>query len=107
MRFRRPDRFLYSKVIGGIVSNHIVRPDGNQIALQYQPNFGIAAQIQGYDKNASLLWSEELPIEFGMTIVCYHLMEYNSTGDTLYFGTAGPYTNTYEAQCYLYAVDAR
>ena len=96
---------LYAKTIGGIVSNHIVRPDGNQIALQYQPNYGIAAQIQGYDKNANLLWSQELPIEFGVTIVCYQFMEYTSTGDTLYFGTAGPYTGTYEAQCYLYALD--
>lgn len=98
-------QILYSKVIGGIVSNHIVRPDGNQIALQYQPNYGIAAQIQGYDKNAFLQWSETLPIEFGMPIVCYQLMEYTPTGDTLYFGTVGPYTNTYEAQCYLYALD--
>ena len=72
---------LYSKLIGGIVSNHIVRPDANQIALQYQPNFGIPAQIQGYDKGANLLWSQELPIEFGMTIVCYNLMEYDATGN--------------------------
>jgi len=96
---------LYSKSIGGIINYLSVRPDGNQLALQYQPNFGIAAQIQGYDKNASLLWSEELPVEFGMTIVCYQMMEYTPMGDTLYFGTAGPYTSTYEAQCYLYALD--
>ncbi len=99
-------QILYSKLIGGIVSNHIVRADANQIALQYQPNWGIAAQIQGYDKNAVLQWSQELPIEFGMTIVCYNLMEYDATGDTLYFGTAGPYTAAYEAHCYLYALDA-
>ena len=96
---------LYSKVIGGIVSNHVVRPDANQIALQYQPNFGLAGQIQGYDNNATLQWSETLPIEFGIPIVCYHLMRYNSAGDTLYFGTVGPYTSTYEAQCYLYALN--
>jgi PQQ-like domain len=96
---------LYKKTIGGIVSNHIVSPDANQIVLQYQPNYGVAAQIQGYDKNANLQWSEELPIEFGVTIVCYQFMEYTPTGDSLYFGTAGPYTGTYEAQCYLYAVD--
>ena len=24
----------------------------------------------------SLLWSQELPVEYGMTIVCYHLMAY-------------------------------
>jgi len=98
---------LYSKLIGGIVSNHIVRPDANQIALQYQPNFGIPAQIHGYDKGANLLWSQELPIEFGMTIVCYNLMEYDATGNTLYFGTAGPYTSTFEAHSYLYALDAQ
>ena len=38
---------LYSRFIGGIVSNHVVRQDANQIALQYQPNWGIPAQIQG------------------------------------------------------------
>lgn len=100
-------QILFSKTIGGIVSNHIVRPDANQIALQYQPNFGIAARIQGYDTNANLLWSEELPIEFGVTIVCYRLMEYAPNGETLYFGTAGPYTDTFEAQSYLYALDSR
>ena len=84
----------------------MVRQDANQIALQYQPNWGIPAQIQGYDKNANLLWSQELPVEYGMTIVCYNLMAYDPTGTTLYFGTAGPYTATYEAQCYLYALDA-
>ncbi len=98
---------LYSRFIGGIVSNHVVRQDANQIALQYQPNYGIPAQIQGYDKNATLLWSQELPVEYGMTIVCYHLMAYDPTGTTLYFGTAGPYTAAYEAQCYLYALNAQ
>lgn len=100
-------QILYSRLIGGIVSNHVVRQDANQIALQYQPNFGLPAQIQGYDTNANLLWSQELPIEYGMAIVCYHLMAYDATGTTLYFGTAGPYTAANEAQCYLYAVDAR
>jgi len=90
-----------------VVSNHTVRQDASQIALQYQPNFGLPAQIQGYDKNAVLQWSQELPIEFGMAIVCYHLMEYDSTGSTLYFGTAGPYTAANEAYSYLYAIDAR
>jgi hypothetical protein len=77
----------------------------NQIALQYQPNWGVPAQIQGYDKDANLQWSQELPVEYGMTIVCYNLMAYDRTGTTLYFGTAGPYTAEYEAQCYLYALD--
>ncbi len=100
-------QILYSKLIGGIVSNHIVRPDANQIALQYQPNFGVAAQIRGYDKEANLLWSQELPIENGVTIVCYHLMEYDAAGTTLYFGTVGPYTGPTEAHSYLYALDAQ
>ncbi len=34
-------------------------------------------------------------------------MEYDATGTTLYFGTAGPYTSTFEAQSYLYALDAQ
>ena len=42
-----------------------------------------------------------------MTIVCYNLMEYDATGNTLYFGTAGPYTSTFEAHSYLYALDAQ
>ncbi len=96
-----------SKLIGGITSNLIVRPDANQLVLQYQPNFGIPAQIRGYDKEANLQWSEELPIEFGMTIVCYYQMKYDASGDSLYFGTAGPYTAQFEAQCYLYAVDSQ
>lgn len=98
-------QILYSHFIGGIVSNHVVRPDANQIALQYQPNWGVPAQIQGYDKDANLQWSQELPVEYGTTIVCYNLMAYDPTGTTLYFGTAGPYTAAYEAQCYLYALD--
>jgi hypothetical protein len=98
---------LYSKLIGGIVSNHVVRPDANQIALQYQPNFGLPAQIQGYDKNANLQWSQELPIEFGVAIVCYNLMTYDPAGTILYFGTAGPYTAASEAQSYLYALEPR
>ncbi len=97
---------LYSKTIGGIISSLVARPDANQLVLQYQPNFGIPAQIQGYDKEANLQWSETLPIEFGVTIVCYYQMQYNASGDSLYFGTAGPYTAQFEAQCYLYAVDA-
>ena len=100
-------QILYSRTIGGLISNHIVRPDANQIALQYQPNFGLPAQIQGYDTNANLLWSQELPVELGMPIVCYRLMAYDATGSTLYFGTAGPNTAANEAQCYLYALDAR
>ncbi|MBA3609089.1 MAG: hypothetical protein M3429_05550 [Verrucomicrobiota bacterium] len=55
----------------------------------------------------SALWSAQLPIENGVTIVCYHLMEYDSSGENLYFGTVGPYTSTFEAHSYLYAVDAR
>lgn len=98
---------LYSKLIGGVVSNHIVRQDANQIVLQYQPNFGIAAQIQGYDRSATLMWSQELPIDYGMAIVCYRLMEYSPDGATVYFGTAGPYTAAYEAHCYLYAINAQ
>ncbi len=98
---------LYSKTIGGLTSNLIVRPDANQLVLQYQPNFGIPAQIQGYDKEANLQWSQELPVEFGVTIVCYYLMQYDASGNSLYFGTAGPYTNTFEAQCYLYAVNSQ
>lgn len=98
---------LYSRFIGGIVSNHIVSPDASQIVLQYQPNYGIAARIQGYDKNANLQWSQELPIDYGMTIVCYHLMTYDAAGTTVYFGTAGPYTAAYEAHCYLYAINAQ
>lgn len=100
-------QILYSRVIGGLISNHAVRPDAAQIALQYQPNFGVAAQIQGYDNNAILQWSETLPIEFGVTIACYHLMDYDAAGDTLYFGTVGPYTGATEAHCYLYALNAR
>src|SRR5436190_1334088 len=69
------------------------------------PTLASLRKIQGYDKNASLLWSEALPIEFGVTIVAYQGMEYTPAGDTLYFGTAGPYTATYEAQSYLYALD--
>jgi len=34
-------------------------------------------------------------------------MEYDSSGENLYFGTVGPYTSTFEAHSYLYAVDAR
>ncbi len=97
---------LYSRAIGGSISNQIVRPDANEIALQYQPNFGLPAQIQGYDKNALLQWSQELPIEFGTAIVCYNLMVYDAAGTNLYFGTAGPYTAATEAHCYLYAVDS-
>jgi len=48
-----------------------------------------------------------LPVEYGTTIVCYNLMAYDATGTALYFGTAGPYTTQDEAQCYLYALDAR
>lgn len=97
---------LYSKLIGGVLSNITLRPDASQIALQYQPNFGIAAQIQGYDKNGTLQWSAQLPIELGTTIVCYNHMIYNATGTMLYFGTAGPYTTQYEAHCYLYGLSA-
>ncbi len=97
---------IYSKTIGGILSNHIVRPDANQIALQNQPNFGVAAKIQGYNKDAVLQWSEELPVENGVTIACYRWMEYDAVGSTLYFGTVGPFTSDSEAHCYLYALDA-
>jgi len=84
-----------------------VRPNANQIALQYQPNFGSPAQIHGHDKDVNLLWSQELPIEFDVTIVCHDLMEYETNGNTLYFSTARPYTSTFEAHSYLHSLDAR
>jgi len=98
---------LFSRLIGGIISNHVVRPDAKQIALQYAANFGVPAQIRAYDNTVNLQWSQDLPVEFGTAIVCYRWMEYDPAGRILYFGTAGPYTAAYEAHCYLYALDAR
>ena len=34
-------------------------------------------------------------------------MEYDATGNTPYFGAAGPYTSALEAHSYLYALDAQ
>ncbi|MBX7135625.1 MAG: PQQ-binding-like beta-propeller repeat protein [Fimbriimonadaceae bacterium] len=98
---------IFTKILGGVVSNHVVRPDASQIALQFQPNFGVPALIQGYDRSANLLWSEQLPVENGTTIVCYNHMAYDPTGTTLFFGTVGAYTAQYEAHCYLYALNSQ
>lgn len=100
-------QIVFSKQLGGIVSNHVVRQDANQFVLQYQPNWGWPAQIQGYDKSANLQWSAELPVDNGMTIVCYNHMVYHPSGETVYFGTAGPYDGPVTAHCYLYSLDAR
>lgn len=51
--------------------------------------------------------SQGLPIDNGTTITVYQRMIFGGTGETLYFGTAGPYTAADEAHCYLYALDAR
>ena len=55
----------------------------------------------------NLLWSQPLPIDFGMTITVYHRMVFGATGEFVYFGTSGPYTAANEAHCYLYSLDAR
>lgn len=98
---------LFSSLLGGMLSDQVIRPDGNMIALESQPNFGVASQIRGYDKNLNQLWSQGLPIDNGTTITVYQRMIFGGTGETLYFGTAGPYTAADEAHCYLYALDAR
>lgn len=100
-------QILHSKVIGGDVSDHVVSPDATRLILENQPNFGVASQIQGYDPGLNLLWSAVLPIDFGVTITVWHRMVFNATGDTVYFGTAGPYTAANEAHCFLYGLDAR
>jgi hypothetical protein len=97
---------IHSKAFAGMLSDIIVRQDANLVAVESQTNFGIPSEIQGYDKNLNLLWSQALPVENGMTITCYHRMQFNSTGTRLYFGTAGPNTAPNEAHCYLYSINA-
>lgn len=98
---------LSTNILGGLLSDQVIRPDGNLIVLERQPNFGVASEIQGYDKNLNQLWSQALPIDNGMTITVWHRMIFGNAGQTVYFGTAGPTTAANEAHCYLYALDAR
>jgi hypothetical protein len=99
----------YSSLVGGIVGNLVRSPDATKLYLQHATNFGQPFRVEAYNAaNGTFLWaSDGLPFENGTFISIYERIKIAPNGTMAYFGTAGPYTATGVAHCYVYAMNAQ
>lgn len=99
---------IASVSLGEAASNLTAAPDGSILALQTQPNFGVPAHVRAYSPTGQFLWqSEDLPLEFGVTVSVYNGMTFSADSRQIYAGSSGPTTGQGIAHCYVFGFKAK